>query len=37
MLCGYMLCMGGPSKIIYEKSSGQMYVYAILSTWKLVF
>ncbi|KAJ5554963.1 hypothetical protein N7461_003433 [Penicillium sp. DV-2018c] len=24
--CGYMPCMGGPSKIIYDKSSGQMHV-----------
>lgn len=26
-----MPCMAGPSKIIYDKSSGQMYVYARLS------
>lgn len=24
--CGYIPCMAGPSKIIYDKSSGQMCV-----------
>ncbi|KAJ5970800.1 uncharacterized protein N7479_000718 [Penicillium vulpinum] len=26
LLCGYMPCMAGPSKIIYDKSSGQMHI-----------